>query len=207
MAVEQKVPLDHASSPKAEVTSIDKAFQITGTKSTSAIERMSPADGTRKGSLGSQLANIGSEGRSSKIEDANPMKEIGGSTITPRNIVLTISKPSEDRDDIQKSLEASHPFAADGTFQVWLDVNVELFLTFASNFFRKFSFVAGIFNIEEVHSENLYQTRRWLEESSWILEIFANIYDAAFLISCGIKNIGFNISWRYEQTMKWLVEL
>lgn len=97
LETDQKITVDHTSSPKTEVTGIDKGLQISDTKvSTKTIEQTSPADAAR-------------EKRFDFVVD-------NGKNI---NIVMIIADPGQDQEEFWKNFKASHLFSVEGMLQVW----------------------------------------------------------------------------------------
>lgn len=96
LETDQKITVDHTSSPKTEVTGIDKGLQISDTKvSTKTIEQTSPADAAREKRFDFVIDN--------------------GKNI---NIVMIIADPGQDQEEFWKNFKASHLFSVEGMVQV-----------------------------------------------------------------------------------------
>lgn len=97
LETDQKITVDHTSSPKTEVTGIDKGLQISDTKvSTKTIEQTSPADAAREKRFDFVIDN--------------------GKNI---NIVMIVADPGQDQEEFWKNFKASHLFSVEGMLQVW----------------------------------------------------------------------------------------
>ncbi|KAG6804100.1 hypothetical protein HZU73_00814 [Apis mellifera caucasica] len=95
LETDQKITVDHTSSPKTEVTGIDKGLQISDTKvSTKTIEQTSPADAAREKRFDFVIDN--------------------GKNI---NIVMIIADPGQDQEEFWKNFKASHLFSVEGMVQ------------------------------------------------------------------------------------------
>ena len=121
METEQKVTADHVSSPKTEVTGIDKGLQISDTKmSTKIVERTSPADTTREKGLDFTMENIESDDRFPRFKDVDFVKEMAVETVSPlpKNVILIIAESGQNQEDFWKNFKASRMFSVKGMLQV-----------------------------------------------------------------------------------------
>ncbi|CAK9825567.1 hypothetical protein ANTRET_LOCUS3545 [Anthophora retusa] len=120
LETEQKVTVDHASSTKAEMISIDKSSQISDTRSTKTIERISPADVTREKRFDFVLENVENDTHFLKIKDADLMKEnlaIESVSSIPRNVIMIIAEPGKDQEGFWKDFKIAHSFPVEGMLQ------------------------------------------------------------------------------------------
>ncbi|KAK9309959.1 hypothetical protein QLX08_000584 [Tetragonisca angustula] len=116
----QKVTTDHVSSPKTEVTGIDKGLQTSDTKmSTKIVERTSLAEAPRERRFDFTVENIGNDARFPKIKDADFVKEMTIETVSPlpKNVVLIIAESGQNQEDFWKNFKTSHVFSVEGMLQ------------------------------------------------------------------------------------------
>ena len=132
----QKVTTDHVSSPKTEVTGIDKGLQTSDTKmSTKIVERTSLAEAPRERRFDFMVENIGNDARFPKIKDADFVKEMTIETVSPlpKNVVLIIAESGQNQEDFWKNFKTSHVFSVEGMLQVWFCVSGNKILIYKFN--------------------------------------------------------------------------
>ncbi|XP_026674680.1 uncharacterized protein LOC108631429 [Ceratina calcarata] len=123
LEIDPKVTIDRDPNARTELVSEQKSLQTLTTKdskdskdTTRSVEQTSPANANREKRFDYTVE--GTDARFSKLSEKGENAESEHvENVVPRNVVMIVAEPGEDRKDFWKNFTASHPFPVEATLQ------------------------------------------------------------------------------------------